>query len=157
MFTRAAFPLQLYLLLTENGLNRKKRIGNPVFQARTDAAITEINTDIEEIKGQLSGSLANLGSSTKDTTSKLKVGLSFKHWRCFKRGWNKRWKSCRTNFGILTRLANAMITSFTINDASFVFSRGRTTLFSMESTLWRMRNTTQTWSQAGWVNHLSEY
>ncbi len=77
--TRAAFPLQLYLLLTENGLKRKKRIGNPVFQARTDAAITEINTDIEEIKGQLSGSLANLGSSTKDTSSKLKVGLSFKH------------------------------------------------------------------------------
>ena len=74
--TRAAFPLQLYLLLTENGLKRKKRIGNPVFQARTDAAITEINTDIEEIKGQLSGSLANLGSSSKDTSSKLKVDFN---------------------------------------------------------------------------------
>ena len=49
------------------------RIGSPVFQAKTDAAIAEINTDIEEIKGQLSGSLANLGSSSKDTSSKLKV------------------------------------------------------------------------------------
>ena len=76
---QSSISLQLYLPLTENGLKRKKRIGNPVFQARTDAAITAIYTDIEEIKGQLSGSLANLGSSTKDTSSKLKVGLSFKH------------------------------------------------------------------------------
>ena len=37
-----------------------------------------MNTDIEEIKGQLSGSLANLGSSSKDTSSKLKVDLNVK-------------------------------------------------------------------------------
>ena len=72
-------PLLSLLAPAREGEKGLKRIGNPVFQARTDAAITEINTDIEEIKGQLSGSLANLGSSTKDTSSKLKVGLSFKH------------------------------------------------------------------------------
>ena len=73
-------PLQLYLKvsLTMQRLGRKSRIGSSVFQAKTDAAITEINTDIEEIKGQLSGSLANLGSSSKDTSSKLKVNLNFK-------------------------------------------------------------------------------
>ena len=58
-------------------LIRESRIGSRVFQAKTDAAITEINTDIEEIKGQLSGSLANLGSSSKDTSSKLKVDFNF--------------------------------------------------------------------------------
>ena len=43
-----------------------------------------MNTDIEEIKGQLSGSLANLGSSSKDTSSKLKVDLNVKTLqRCF--------------------------------------------------------------------------
>ena len=43
-----------------------------------------MNTDIEDIKGQLSGSLANLGSSSKDTSSKLKVDLNVKtlHTRC---------------------------------------------------------------------------
>ena len=68
------FPLQLYLALTK----KKIRIGSQVFQGKTDAAITEINTDIEEIKGQLSGTLSNLGSSSKDTTSKLKVDFTFK-------------------------------------------------------------------------------
>ena len=71
--TKTGFSLQLYMHLTLRGLGRWDRIGSPVFQAKTDAAIAEINTDIEEIKGQLSGSLANLGSSSKDTSSKLKV------------------------------------------------------------------------------------
>ena len=71
--TKTGFSLQLYMHLTLRGLGRWDRIGSLVFQAKTDAAIAEINTDIEEIKGQLSGSLANLGSSSKDTSSKLKV------------------------------------------------------------------------------------
>eukprot|EP00090_Calanus_glacialis_P016150 TRINITY_DN25368_c0_g1_i1.p1 TRINITY_DN25368_c0_g1~~TRINITY_DN25368_c0_g1_i1.p1 ORF type:complete len:400 (-),score=143.35 TRINITY_DN25368_c0_g1_i1:250-1449(-) len=38
----------------------------------TDQTIEELNTEVEKIKSQLSGSLSQLGSSTQDTSSKMK-------------------------------------------------------------------------------------
>ena len=41
-------------------------------KAATDQTIGEISNEVENIKNQLSGSLSQLGSSTQDTSSKMK-------------------------------------------------------------------------------------